>query len=590
MNPTMEAVRFYWRQAWRYPRHVIGLAVSIPITIFVNSIAPPLIVASVLSRLSRGDFQPHHIWASFGPLLVAYAVLELSGSLTWRVTDALMWKLEGNVQRNIAERVFGHLLSMSANFHTNHFGGSLVSQTNKLLGGYVRFADTTIFQTLPLLWMVIFTTAILARRAALFAVILALFAIFYTVVAFFITRNVRRLGADHATAESAQTGRLSDAVTNVMAIKSFAGAPHEQREFAKLTTGTRTRLFAMAHGYQRQQLYFGALLSGILGISLTMAVVGVMTFHANVATVFLILSYTSNITMQLFQFSNGSLRNYNRALGDARDMIAILQLEPEVQDPAEPEKSRIQHGEIAFGHVVFAHDGADDALFDGLDVRVAAGEKIGLVGHSGSGKSTFTRLLLRFSDIDGGAITIDGQNIAHLTQDDLRRAIAYVPQEPMMFHRSIRENIAYGKPGATEAEVVEAAKKANAHDFIEGLPEGYDTLVGERGVKLSGGQRQRVAIARAILKDAPILVLDEATSALDSESEKLIQAALAQLMKGRTTIVVAHRLSTIQHMDRIVVLDEGEIAEQGSHQQLLRRKNGTYAKLWKHQSGGFIEE
>jgi ATP-binding cassette subfamily B protein len=231
----------------------------------------------------------------------------------------------------------------------------------------------------------------------------------------------------------------------------------------------------------------------------------------------------------------------------------------------------------------------DDALFAHLNLTIKASEKIGLVGHSGSGKTTLTKLLLRFSDIDDGKILIDGQNIADITQDALRQQIAYVPQEPLLFHRSIRENIAYGKPEASDTEVTEAARKAHALDFIEKLPQQFDTLVGERGVKLSGGQRQRIAIARAILKDAPILVLDEATSALDSESEKLIQAALWELMKGRTAIVIAHRLSTIQKMDRIVVLHDGEIMEQGTHAKLVEN-SGIYAQLWAHQSGGFLED
>ena len=249
----------------------------------------------------------------------------------------------------------------------------------------------------------------------------------------------------------------------------------------------------------------------------------------------------------------------------------------------------MHHGAVEFRDVTFTHNGADDALFNSFNLSIKPGEKVGLVGHSGSGKTTFTRLLLRFSDIRRGEICIDGQNIATVTQDDLHESIAYVPQEPLLFHRSIAENIRYGRLNASANDIAKAAKDAHATEFIDKLPSGYDTLVGERGVKLSGGQRQRIAIARAMIKNAPILVLDEATSALDSESEVLIQAALWKLMEGRTAIVIAHRLSTIQKMDRIIVLDDGKIVEQGSHKELIT-ENGVYAKLWAHQSGGFIEE
>ena len=241
--------------------------------------------------------------------------------------------------------------------------------------------------------------------------------------------------------------------------------------------------------------------------------------------------------------------------------------------------------------VTFTHDeGQGDTLFHDFSLNIKPGEKIGLVGASGSGKTTLTKLLLRFADIDSGKITIDGQDISEVTQASLRAKIAYVPQEPLLFHRSVRENIAYGRPDATDAEIEEAAKKAGAYDFIVGLKDGFDTMVGERGIKLSGGQRQRVAIARAILKDAPILVLDEATSALDSESEALIQKSLETLMENRTSIVIAHRLSTIAKLDRIIVLKNGKIVEDGSHDELINKKRGVYAKLWARQSGGFIEE
>ncbi|MGH7929888.1 MAG: ABC transporter ATP-binding protein, partial [Candidatus Binatia bacterium] len=337
---------------------------------------------------------------------------------------------------------------------------------------------------------------------------------------------------------------------------------------------------------------FFSITTALLTIGALIASTGaIVLFDADLGTMFLVITYTSLIAQRLWDFSQNTLRSYNRSLGDAKEMVETLGIKPDVTNPVQPERSRIASGKIVFDHMSFTHPDShqDEILFKDLSLTIQPGEKIGLVGHSGSGKTTLARLLLRFADVDGGAIEIDGQNIAAITQDDLHRAIAYVPQEPLLFHRSLFENISYGKLGASKDEVIEAAKKAHAHEFITKLPHGYDTLVGERGVKLSGGQRQRVAIARAIIKVAPILVLDEATSALDSESERLIQASLRDLMLSRTAIVIAHRLSTIQKMDRIVVLDNGRIIEEGSHTHLLA-KNGIYASLWQHQSGGFIEE
>ena len=588
---TRETLRYYWSHAWAYKARVIGLLFAVPLTVLVNNILPPLILANVLGKISRHQYVPHHVWQSFGPQLVFYALLVFAGgAIFWRLVDWLDWRLEGNVERDMAREVFDHLQRQSANFHANHFGGSMVSQSSKLLGAYIRIADTTVFGVLPLMSSVVLITVVLAHYSLVYGVVILLFSVLYMICSFYITRPVRRRSAEQAARESAQTGVLADAITNVMAIKSFAGLPHENQRFARATDHTRAGLFAILQAHHRQQTVFSTLLSLISAGALVMAVVGVVVYGANVATVFLILNYTANIVSQLLAFGNNYLRAYNRALGDASDMIEILGITPEILDPAEPEKVKISRGLIAFENVEFQHDGSEEAIFSGLNIRIKPGEKVGLVGHSGSGKTTFTRLLLRFSDIQSGVIRIDEQDIASITQDDLRRHIAYVPQEPLLFHRSISENIAYGNPDAEQEAIVGVAKMAYAHEFVEQLPKGYETLVGERGVKLSGGQRQRIAIARAMLKNAPILVLDEATSALDSESEVLIQQALWKLMEGRTAIVIAHRLSTIQKMDRIVVLDNGKIVEEGSHKELVGKKNGTYAKLWAHQSGGFIED
>jgi ATP-binding cassette subfamily B protein len=587
---NQKALLYYLRRARVYPKRVAAVIAIMPLTILINNYLPALILAGVLSKLSQHHFHANDLWGSFGPSIVAYTVLLLVGIGFWRLIDKFVWQLEQDIQRDIAQDVFRHMLSRSADFHANNFSGSLVSQTNKLLGGYVRLADTTIFQTYPMVAGVLIAIVILGPRAPLFAAALAVFACLYVVAAIFVSRPVRALSGRYAATESKQTGFLADAITNAMAIKSFAHTRYEQDRFAEATEHTRQHLRDFARAHRRQMNVLGFMNRTISAIALFIAVVAVMKFNANIATVFLIFNYTATTVDQLFNFSNNSLRNYNRALGDAREIAIVLAEDPEVQDPKHSEPSRMGHGAIEFKNVTFTHNGADDAVFNKLKLNIKPGEKIGLVGHSGSGKSTFIRLLLRFSDIQNGQILIDKQNIASVTQEDLHTQIAYVPQEPLLFHRSIRDNIAYGQLDADDAAVEAAARMASAHDFIVALPQGYNTLVGERGVKLSGGQRQRIAIARAMLKNAPILLLDEATSALDSESEVLIQAALWKLMEGRTAIVIAHRLSTIQKMDRIIVLDNGAIVEEGSHKELIARKHGTYAKLWAHQSGGFMED
>jgi ATP-binding cassette subfamily B protein len=588
---TKEIISYYWKHARKYKGYLLGISLSVPAATLLLGFLPSLFVSRMLQRISSGNFEHGHLWESFGPLILLYAgSVLLSGVLLWRIAVYFVWKLEVSVAGDIYREVFDHLLHMSANFHSNRFSGSLVSQANKLASAYITFADAVIFETGTLFLAFIFTFIILLPSAPWVAVMLISFAILFVALAFRISRKVRRLRHIEANTETIQTGQLADVVTNIMAVKSFAGSKQERQYYNEKVRATQKASYDVMFASLRQDAIFGASNISIGILALVMAIASAVVFDATIGTAFLVITYTSAIGQRTWDFVRGTLRNFNRAFGDAQDMVAILSIPAEVKDPENPEKPRIKKGEIHFTDMQFTHPDSrsGDVLFSGFNLQIAPGEKIGLVGHSGSGKSTLTRLLLRFSDLDGGAITIDGQNIANITQDDLRRAIAYVPQEPLLFHRSIRENIAYGKPGASDAQIIAAAKKAYSHDFIKNLPKGYDTLVGERGVKLSGGQRQRVAIARAILKDAPILVLDEATSALDSESEKLIQAALWRLMEGRTTIVIAHRLSTIQKMDRILVLDDGKMKEQGTHAQLLKR-GGIYAKLWSHQSGGFIE-
>lgn len=589
MNATRETIKLFWQHASRYPQYLVPLLIVLPLTVLISDFLQPYITALVLEKISQGNFDANNLWGSFGTELTIFAIAALaSGVVGWRVNIWLIWHLELRAIRDMSQRVFNHLMAMSAGFHANRFAGSLVSQANKLNGAYIRFTDSTIFNLYTLIISIVATIIILAPRVPLYAAALVILSLLYIVGVMLLSKKVREANTLESEAQSRQTGYLADSISNVMAVKSFSAGKQEEGRFWQAASHTRAMGIKSIHATTQRETY-ASLVTGTISIaSLTIAVIGVGFFKADIATVFLMVSYTAAIGHRLWDFQN-VMRNYNRAFGDASDMMKILAIEPGVKDPKNPEPLKIKDGAVELKDMTFTHADAGDSLFTKMNLHIKPGEKIGLVGHSGSGKTTLTKLLLRFSDIDEGEILIDGQNIAKITQDDLRRSIAYVPQEPLLFHRTIKENIAYGKPEATDEEIAEAARKANAADFIEKLPHGYGTLVGERGVKLSGGQRQRVAIARAILKDAPLLVLDEATSALDSESEKLIQAALWELMKDRTAIVIAHRLSTVQRMDRILVMEDGEIIEQGSHKDLLAQK-GEYAKLWAHQSGGFIED
>ncbi|CAN5707845.1 ABC transporter ATP-binding protein [soil metagenome] len=562
----------------------------LPVSILIFRFLPPLIVANILDRISAGDFTPGEVWDSFGTQILLYASLTMLGGIfLWRLAIYILWKLEMRVTRDIHQRIFAHLLHQSSDFHDNRFGGSLVSQTNKFAGSYVRLMDTVVFQLIGLLVSFLFTFVILAPRVPLIVLALFIFSSVFIAISIKMTQRVRMVNAKEASAQNKQTGYLADAISNVSAVKSFARGSYEGERFAKATDNTMNLTNELMKVTLLRELFFSSSTTNLSVLALSLAVISAVSGSADIGTVFLVVSYTSIIAENLWTFSISTLRNINRSIGDAQEMTEILQIEPSIKDPDNPQEVQIARGAITFRGVHFSYKKEQEKLFENLDLRIKPGEKIGLVGHSGGGKTTITKLIMRYVDIQKGVINIDGQDISRITQDDLRSRISYVPQEPLLFHRSLADNIRYGSLGASMKEIVAIAKLANAHEFIEKLPNAYDTLVGERGVKLSGGQRQRIAIARAMLKNAPILLLDEATSALDSNSEALIQEALWRLMENRTTIVIAHRLSTIQHMDRILVMENGSVAEEGTHNELIRKK-GVYRGLWAQQSDGFMDD
>lgn len=585
-----QTLRLYWDEVGRHKQFFVPLVLCMPTAMFFNSYATAWVIAEVINKLTSSHIPADQLWSTFTPWIIAYIVsIGLGELVLWRLVIFLIWKLEAQVVYGLNQRGFDTLAQQSMDFHNSRFGGSLVSQVNKFSKAYVTLMDVLIYNMIPLVASFVFTFAILGPKLPLFALGLAALAAVFMLIAIFSFRNVRALNVAEADSQNVLSGQLADSVANIMAIKSHGSEQMERDRYGELNRRSQTASLNVMGAVMKRDIGFGTVILVISGFAFLMLIGGQAWFGVGIGTLVLAITYTSQILGQLWGF-NGILRNTYRAFGDAQEMTRILNQSKSVVDTPDASQLRVIRGRITFNDITYHYsdDPSGEPLFKNFSLEIDPGQRIGLVGPSGSGKTTLTKLLLRFADVDNGSIMIDGQNIARVTQESLRKHIAYVPQEPMLFHRTIRDNIAYARPHATDEEVERAAKQANALEFIERLPEGFHTMVGERGVKLSGGQRQRIAIARAVLKNAPILVFDEATSALDSESEKYIQAALANLMQGRTSIVVAHRLSTIAELDRIVVLDNGRIREQGTHKELLKNK-GIYATLWAHQSGGFIE-
>lgn len=579
-----DIILLLWRAAMQYPIRTWLAILGSAATTIIGSFFGPYIVAELLNQLQVGSISLRGTL----PLIGIYAITQTYGQIVgWRINLFCTWTMETAAVRDLYQRIFSVLTQQSLTFHSNRFGGALVSQTTKLTSAFERFWDTTVFQIVPSLASVLAASIILSFFFWQYALFLFIVSIIFTITVVLGSQFLSVRNKEEAQANTATNGYVADAIANIMTIKSHSREAGELTELTRRATDWRTKSLATMRGFLAISSGYSFLITVLNMGALVGAIWASEHDIISVGTIYLAITYTFTVGRQLWEI-NGIMRSYNRVMGDAHDMTEILQLQPAVVDKSK-RKLIVTKGGITFNDVVFRHSESEEFLFKNFSLTVRPGERIGLVGHSGSGKTTLTKLLLRFVNIEAGNITIDNQDISTVSQGSLRQNIAYVPQEPMLFHRSLRDNIAYGKPGATDEEIMTAARQANALEFIDKLPAGLDTLVGERGVKLSGGQRQRIAIARAIIKNAPILLLDEATSALDSESEKLIQDALEKLMKGRTSIVIAHRLSTIAKLDRIVVLEDGAIIEQGSHTELLKH-NGIYTRLWAHQSGGFIEE
>lgn len=577
-----ETTAIFAQTVWNNKSLLFRALTNVIGTICIN-ILMPLLVSLTLASLATGKGDP----LAYLPLMGIVVLVGVSANL-FGFTNYL--RLTAKVQYDLLDKAFYTILHRSVGFHANTIGGKLVSNALDYPTSFGRLGDAVFVQMIPFTLTIVVGISVVLSHSLIMG--LGLLGVTLVTIALVIIESRRRSSwrAERKIIQNNMIAHVSDSVVNAQAVKTFAAEDRELKTHRSLSDHVLTLRFRDWSATARSgsirmgvlltlQIAFMALLAWLIRRDPSILAIGIFSF-----------GYMITLTNRLFEIGT-MIRNLEEGFLSASSMTEILLEKNEIIDAPKAKKLRVTHGDITMHDVTFAYrdSATPEPVFTELNLTIPAGQKIGLVGPSGGGKSTLTRLLLRFDDIDSGSIAIDNQNIANITQASLRSAISYVPQEPLLFHRSIFENIAYGKPNATRKDVQKAAKLAFADEFIDKLPAGYDTIVGERGVKLSGGQRQRVAIARAILKDAPILILDEATSALDSESEVYIQKALEQLMQGRTTIVVAHRLSTIQKMDRIIVLQNGRITEDGSHKKLLK-KDGMYATLWGHQSGGFIEE
>lgn len=505
-----------------------------------------------------------------------------------RVSKYLHLKFEIDVIRDLRDFSFKKIQEQSTTFFSNMFIGSLVNKTNRFALSFEQMFDIFVYNFFYTFFTFIATFIILFTQSKFICLVFIIWIfVFMTVVWIFVKKKIR-YDLEEAEADSQISGRFADVFGNNIAVKTFSANEREYSMFQELSEEARiksSKAWFFANKLDSLQAIVNFIAQFILLITLArLWIAGVIS----AGTLVLVQSYMSTMFDRLWDLGN-SLGRFMKVSATMQEIVDIFDIPITVNDPVNPEPLRMKEGEIDFKNVAFSYSEGRE-IFHNFNLHIKAGEKIGIVGHSGAGKSTMTKIILRFADVTNGEILIDGQNIRNVTQDDLHSVISYVPQEPLLFHRTIKENISYGFSGATMDEIISAAKRAHAHEFIQKLKWGYETYVGERGVKLSGGERQRIAIARAILKNAPILLLDEATSSLDSHSEALIQDALVELMKNKTTIVIAHRLSTIQKMDRIIVMEDGKIIEEGSHNSLLLNPNSEYKKLWDLQAGGFIPD
>ncbi|MFM0300344.1 ABC transporter ATP-binding protein [Paraburkholderia sediminicola] len=571
--------RHWAKQPWR----IFAIA-ALALLSALADIFTPMFAGRLVDAIASGSAGDAVAWHAAITAFCVLGVLGLSATLLLQGVFFNLIRLTLKMMSDIAANAFHRVQRFSTDWHANSFAGSTVRKITRGMWALDLLNDTLLVALLPSLTMLVGATVLLGWHWPVMGAVVGIGSVLYITVTVAVSLGVVAPAARLANAwDTRMGGALADAVSCNGVVKAFGAEEREEvlleRVIGKWRHRTRRTWTRGTINGGLQGGMLVAIQASILSVALLLwvrgeASVGDITFALTMF--FMLQGYLRDVGMHI--------RNLQRSVNDMEELVSLENQPLGIEDRPGAGPIAIGKGEIRFEHVTFHYGAKTTPLYDNFSVRIAPGERVGLVGHSGSGKTTFIKLIQRLYDISEGRITIDGQDIARVRQASLRSQIAIVQQEPLLFHRSLAENIAYARPGASRAEIERAARLASAHDFIATLPQGYDTLVGERGVKLSGGERQRVAIARAFLADAPILILDEATSSLDSESEVLIQHAMERLMVGRTTLVVAHRLSTVRALDRLLVLDKGKVIEEGSHEALIRLENGLYRRLFERQA------
>ncbi|TSC69943.1 MAG: ATP-binding cassette, subfamily B, bacterial [Parcubacteria group bacterium Gr01-1014_46] len=582
--PIKEIIKKYWEgtkpnKFMFFSAYFLYLATQI-VNVFV-----PLYYKKFFDLINKPGFSGS-ITNELVRIVFIILLIHLLGWFMFRIASFIWSSMQSKVMARLKQNSFSYTILHSHNFFANNFSGSLVQKIGRFTRSFEVLTDTLVFNFTPLVVTIVGALWVTWSIVPKLSIILGIWVLLMTVFSVFFSRWKQKYDIISAAADSKTTGYLSDTITNNTAVSFFTGYDFEVKEFTKISND------------QAQKTLFSWNLGNIVDAvqSLLITLVEFAVFYyaikywdrglITVGTFVLAQTYIIGLANQLWGL-NRIIRSVYQGLADSKEMVDILLTPYEVQDQPNAGNLIVDKGEIIFDNVSFNFND-DNRVLDNVSIKINPGQKVAIIGHSGAGKTTFVRLIMRLYNITSGSIKIDGWNINRVTQESLRKNISFVPQDPVLFHRTLMDNIRYGRLDATDEEVIEAAKLAHCDDFIDKLPLKYETFVGERGIKLSGGERQRVAIARAMLKKAPILIFDEATSSLDSYSESLIQDALENLMKDTTTIVIAHRLSTIKKMDRIIAMENGQIVEDGNHDDLSTKESGLYKSLWDLQVSGFI--